>query len=71
MGWEQINNICLMKHLIRLIELQKYSRTHLFGFNDLGLVKPEINSVGLFVELNSHSFLLASRSKNAAAMTRG
>jgi hypothetical protein len=37
--------------LIALVEIKDNAWMHLLGFNDLGLVKSEIDCVGLFVEM--------------------
>jgi hypothetical protein len=58
-------------HIILPVEIQDYSRMHLFGLNNLGFIQSQIDGIGFFVELDSHNAPPILRSKNAVITDHG
>jgi len=56
---------------IILIEVEDDAGMHFFRFDNLRFIQPQVYGVGFFIELDSHSSLLALRSKKAVTTSHG
>lgn len=53
------------------VVIEDHPRAHLFGLDDGRVVKPEVESVGFFVETYLHCLFLWVRSKYAVTIRHG
>ena len=51
-------------YLVVLVEVQHHAGGDFFGFDDFGVIQPEIERVGFFIDVQFHSLPFMVRSKN-------